>query len=152
MKTSKLNINKPSSDLSAVKVAVVSTNWNEEVIKPMLEDCLATLREYNLEVKSFVVPGAYELPFMAQSLCKNYDAVILLGCIIKGETPHFEIISQSISDKVLETSLNKNVPIIFGVLTTNNESEAKERAAYKGSEFAMSALSILDTLNKIKCI
>ena len=150
MKTSKLNINKPSSDLSAVKVAVVSTNWNEEVIKPMLEDCLATLREYNLEVKSFVVPGAYELPFMAQSLCKNYDAVILLGCIIKGETPHFEIISQSISDKVLETSLNKSVPIIFGVLTTNNESEAKERAAYKGSEFAMSALSVLDMLKKIK--
>ena len=150
MKTSKLNINIPSSDLSPVKVAVVSTNWNEEIIKPMLEDCLATLREYNLEEKSFVVPGAYELPFMAQSLCKNYDAVILLGCIIRGETPHFEIISQSISDKVLETSLNKNVPIIFGVLTTNNESEAKERAAYKGSEFAMSALSILDTLNKIK--
>ena len=150
MKTSKLNINKPSSDLGAVKVAVVSTNWNEEIIKPMLEDCLATLREYNLEEKSFVVPGAYELPFMAQSLCKNYDAVILLGCIIKGETPHFEIISQSISDKVLETSLNKSVPIIFGVLTTNNESEAKERAACKGSEFAMSALSILDTLNKIK--
>ena len=150
MKTSKLDINKPSLDLSAVKVAVVSTNWNEEIIKPMLEDCLATLREYNLEEKSFVVPGAYELPFMAQSLCKNYDAVILLGCIIKGETPHFEIISQSISDKVLETSLNKNVPIIFGVLTTNNESEAKERAAYKGSEFAISALSILDTLNKIK--
>ena len=87
---------------------------------------------------------------MAQVLCKNYDAVILLGCIIKGETPHFEIISQSISDKVLETSLNKNVPIIFGVLTTNNESEAEERAAYKGSEFAMSALSVLDTLNKIK--
>ena len=150
MKTSKLNINKPSSDLSAVKVAVVSTDWNDKIIKPMLEDCLATLREYNLEEKSFVVPGAYELPFMAQSLCKNYDAVILLGCIIKGETPHFEIISQSISDKVLETSLNKNVPIIFGVLTTNNESEAKERAAYKGSEFAISALSILDTLNKIK--
>ena len=150
MKTSKTNINKPSSDLSNAKVAVISTSWNEEIIKPMLEDCLATLREYNLEEKSFVVPGAYELPFMAQSLCKNYDAVILLGCIIKGETPHFEIISQSISDKVLETSLNKNVPIIFGVLTTNNGSEAKERAAYKGSEFAMSVLSILDTLKKIK--
>ena len=150
MKTSKTNINKPSSDLSNVKVAVVSTSWNEEIIKPMLEDCLSTLKEYNLENKSYVVPGAYELPFLAQVLCKNYDAVILLGCIIKGETPHFEIISQSISDKVLETSLNKNVPIIFGVLTTNNDSEAKERAAYKGSEFAMSALSILDTINKIK--
>ena len=150
MKTSKTNINKPSSDLSNAKVAVVSTFWNEEIIKPMLEDCLAILEEYDLEKKSYVVPGAYELPFLAQVLCKNYDAVILLGCIIKGETPHFEIISQSISDKVLEASLNKNVPIIFGVLTTNNENEAKERAAYKGSEFAMSALSVLDTLNKIK--
>ena len=150
MKTSKTNINKPSSDLSNAKVAVISTFWNEEIIKPMLEDCLSTLEEYDLEKKSYVVPGAYELPFLAQVLCKNYDAVILLGCIIKGETPHFEIISQSISDKVLEASLNKNVPIIFGVLTTNNENEARERAAYKGSEFAMSALSVLDTLNKIK--
>ena len=150
MKTSKLDIKKPSSDLGHIKIAVVSTNWNEEIIKPMLEDCLTVLREYNFEEKSFVVPGAYELPFMAQVLSKNYDAIILLGCIIKGETPHFEIISQSISDKVLETSLDKNTPIIFGVLTTNNENEAKERAAYKGSEFAMSALSILDTLNKLK--
>ena len=150
MKTSKTEINKPTSDLRNVKIAVVSTNWNEEIIKPMLEDCLSVLDEYNVDKKAFVVPGAYELPFMAQVLCKNYDAVILLGCIIKGETPHFEIISQSISDKVLEASLNKNVPIIFGVLTTNNENEARERAAYKGSEFAMSALSVLDTLNKIK--
>ena len=150
MKTSKTKINQPTSDLRNVKVALVSTNWNEEIIKPMLEDCLSMLDEYNIDKKAFVVPGAYELPFIAQVLSKNYDAIILLGCIIKGETPHFEIISQSISDKVLETSLDKNTPIIFGVLTTNNESEAKERAAYKGSEFAMSALSILDTLNKLK--
>ena len=150
MKASKIDINKPSSDMSNIKIAVISTNWNEEIIKPMLDDCLSLIEEYNLEKKSFVVPGAYELPFMAQVLCKNYDAIILLGCIIKGETPHFEIISQSISDKVLETSLDKNTPIIFGVLTNNNEREAKERAAYKGSEFAMSALSILDTVNKLK--
>ena len=150
MKASKIDINKPSSDMSNIKIAVISTNWNEEIIKPMLDDCLSLIEEYNLEKKSFVVPGAYELPFMAQVLCKNYDAIILLGCIIKGETHHFEIISQSISDKVLETSLDKNTPIIFGVLTTNNEREAKERAAYKGSEFAMSALSILDTVNKLK--
>ena len=136
--------------MGQIKIAVVSTNWNEEIIKPMLEDCLTVLRDYNFEEKSFVVPGAYELPFIAQVLCKNYDAIILLGCIIKGETPHFEIISQSISDNVLKTSLEEETPIIFGVLTTNNESEAKERAAYKGSEFAESALSTLDTLKKIK--
>ena len=128
MKTTKLDIKKPSPDLGNINIAVVSTNWNEEIIKPMLEDCFTVLKEYNLEKKSFVVPGAYELPFIAQVLCKNYDAIILLGCIIKGETPHFEIITQSISDKVLETSLDKNTPIIFGVLTTNNESEARVRA------------------------
>ena len=150
MKTSKTEINKPTSDLRNLKVAVISTNWNEVIIKPMLEDCLSMLDEHNVDKKAFVVPGAYELPFMAQNLCNKFDAIILLGCIIKGETPHFEIISQSISDKVLETSLNKNTPIIFGVLTTNNEREAEERAASKGSEFALSALSILDTLKKIK--
>ena len=150
MKTTKIDIKKPTSDFSQTKLAVVSTFWNQELIEPMLKDCLTTLNESNIENKSFIVPGAYELPFMAQSLSERFDAIILLGCIIKGETPHFEIISQSISDKVLETSLNKNTPIIFGVLTTNNEAEALERAAYKGSEFALSALSVLDTLNKIK--
>ena len=149
MKTTKIDIKKPSSDLSEAKLAVVSTFWNQELIEPMLKDCLTTLNESNIENKSFIVPGAYELPFMAQSLSERFDAIILLGCIIKGETPHFEIISQSISDKVLETSLNKNTPIIFGVLTTNNEAEAIERAAYKGAEFAMSALNVLDTLEKL---
>ena len=61
MKTSKTKINKPSSDLRNVKVAVVSTNWNEEIIKPMLEDCLSILDEYNIDKKTFVVPGALSL-------------------------------------------------------------------------------------------
>ena len=102
MKSSKLNIKKSFKNLSGSKVAVVSTYWNEEVIMPMLKDCLAKLDDYDLETESFVVPGAYELPLTAKSLCKSFDAVILLGCIIKGETPHFEIISQSISDNVLK--------------------------------------------------
>ena len=150
MKTSKLKISITKSDFSSLKIAVISTNWNEEIIKPMLDDCVKRLEENKTEVQIFLVPGAYELPFMAKKLCKDFDAIILLGCIIKGETPHFEIISQSVSDKVLEASLSENKPIIFGVLTTNNDKEAIERAAYKGTEFADSALSILETINKIK--
>ena len=150
MKTSKLNISITKSDFSSLKIAVISTNWNEEIIKPMLDDCVKKLEENKTKVQIFLVPGAYELPFMAIKLCKVFDAIILLGCIIKGETPHFEIISQSVSDKVLEASLSENKPIIFGVLTTNNDKEAIERAAYKGTEFADSALSILETINKIK--
>ena len=150
MKTSKLNISITKSDFSSLKIAVISTNWNEEIIKPMLDDCVKRLEENKTKVQIFFVPGAYELPFLAKKLCEGFDAIILLGCIIKGETPHFEIISQSVSDKVLEASLSENKPIIFGVLTTNNDKEALERAAYKGTEFADSALSILETINKIK--
>ena len=150
MKDSKLKIDAPKDNLDSLKIAVVSTYWNQEIIKPMLHDCQKKLKNLNVDPKNFTVPGAYELPFIAKKLANTFDAIILLGCIIKGETPHFEIISKSISDKVLEVSLDKDTPIIFGVLTTNDEAQAIERAAYKGSEFATSAISFLDTIKKVK--
>ncbi len=150
MKQSELKIDQPTSNLDSTKIAIVSTFWNQEIIKPMLDDCLVEFQNHTLQPEVFTVPGAYELPFISQKLSNTFDVIILLGCIIKGETPHFDIISKTISDKVLEVSLNKDTPIIFGVLTTNNEAQAIERASYKGSEFALSALSVLDTLKKIK--
>ena len=83
----------------------------------MLNDCVKRLEENKTKFQIFLVPGAYELPFMAKKLCEDFDAIILLGCIFKGKTPHFEIISQSVSDKVLEASLSENKPIIV----LNNE-------------------------------
>tara|TARA_X000001036_G_scaffold404200_1_gene411338 strand:+ start:768 stop:1220 length:453 start_codon:yes stop_codon:yes gene_type:complete len=150
MKDSKLKIDTPKDNLDSLKIAVVSTYWNQEIIKPMLHDCQMKLKNFDVDPKIFTVPGAYELPFIAKKLANTFDAIILLGCIIKGETPHFEIISKSISDKVLEVSLEEDTPIIFGVLTTNDEAQAIERAAYKGSEFATSAISFLDTIKKVK--
>ena len=142
MKTAKTNINKPSSDLSNIKVAVVSTNWNEEIIKPMLKDCLSTLDEYNLEKKSYVVPGAYELPYMAQVLCKKYDAVILLGCIIKGETPNFNLISQSITNGLIKLSILYKKPVGNAVLTCFNKEQAKQRD-HKGKEAVEAVLDVI---------
>ena len=78
-------------------------------------------------------------------IISNYfDAIITIGAIIKGETPHFDIISQSISDSILAANARGKIPILFGVLTTNNIDQAKERASYKGKELALSALSVLD--------
>ena len=85
MKSSKTEYKKSFKTFSGSKVAVVSTYWNEEVIMPMLKDCLAKLDEYDLETESFVVPGAYELPLTAKSLCKSFDAVILLGALLKAK-------------------------------------------------------------------
>ena len=150
MKQSELKINQPTSNLDSTKIAIVSTFWNQEIIKPMLDDCLIEFKNHSLQPEVFTVPGAYELPFISQKLSNTFDVIILLGCIIKGETPHFEIISKSISDKVLEVSLDEDTPIIFGVLTTNDEAQAIERAAYKGTEFATSAISFLDAIKKVK--
>ena len=116
MKDSKLKIDTPKDNLGSLKIVIVTTYWNQEIIKPMLHDCQMELKNHNLDSEIFTVPGAYELPFIAKKLTNTFDIIILLGCIIKGETPHFEIISKSISDKVLEVSLDKDTPIIFGVL------------------------------------
>ena len=132
------------------KVLIVTASYYWDITGDLRAEAEFLLEDAKIKFDVIDVPGVFEIPVTIAKNIRKYDGFIALGCVIKGETPHFEIISQSISDKVLETSLNKNVPIIFGVLTTNNESEAEERAAYKGSEFAMSALSILDTLKKIK--
>ena len=149
MKNSKAKIKKAKKNLSDKKIYVVSTYWNEEIIEPMLKDCSDELIKSGLEPISIKVPGAYELPFLASAVSEKCDLIILLGCIIKGATPHFEIISQSISDAVLNVSLSKNIPIIFGVLTTNTSAEARERAEYNGAEYALSALNMLENLSEI---
>lgn len=145
-KNNPLQFDLKSSDYSKYKVLVIQTNWNYEVIKPMVDDCLTELKDKKIDPEIVSVPGAYEIPFIANKKANYFDLIITMGAIIKGETPHFDIIAQTISDSIMQIGLTKETPIIFGVLTTNNLAQAEERAAQKGSEFALSGLNLLDNL------
>jgi 6,7-dimethyl-8-ribityllumazine synthase len=148
MKTENLDINLFKNDYSKKKIVIIDTHWNSEIIKPMVKDCKETLEEYKANVHILSVPGAYEIPYIVGKYLKYerpyFDAIITMGAIIRGETPHFEIISQSISDSILQANMRGKIPIIFGVLTTNSADQARERASYKGKELALSTLSVLD--------
>ncbi len=135
------------SDYSNSNILIVKTKWNEEVIQPMLDDCSDVLTQVNANFSTVTVPGAFEIPFMVNNKANSFDAVITLGAIIKGETPHFDIIAQSVSDQVMTLGIELNKPVIFGVLTTNNIDQALERSKTKGKELALSTLALLDELD-----
>ena len=143
-----LEINLFKEDYSEKKIVIINTHWNAEIIQPMVEDCLETLKEFKAKTHVLSVPGAFEIPYIVGKYLNYqrpyFDAIITMGAIIKGETPHFDIISKSISDSISEANMRGKIPVIFGVLTTNNVDQAKERASSKGRELALSTLSVLD--------
>ena len=143
----KINLDLQKSDYSESKVLIISTKSNQEVIQSMLDDCKETLKILKVNFSEVNVPGAFEIPFMVNNQAKSYDAIITIGAIIKGETPHFDIIAKSISDQIMSLGIELNKPVIFGVLTTNNIEQALERSKTKGKELALSALYLLDQLD-----
>ena len=133
------------NDLS-IFIRDLSSNLNVN-LKHMVEDCLKVLNNHKVNFSTFTVPGAFEIPFMVSEKIENFDAAITLGAIIKGETPHFDIIAQSVSDQIINLGIKFKKPVIFGVLTTNDGEQAIERAKTKGSELAESALYLLNELD-----
>ena len=143
-------------------VVLVRTEWNAPIVDELEKGCLEEL--YRLGVKKIIslnVPGAVEIPFAVKHYWENAgkkkkpDAFIALGCVIKGDTPHFEYVCNSVTQGVLQLNLTLPVPTIFGVLTVNNESQAKERIGgkhgHKGTEAAITALKMISfqkTLNR----
>ena len=142
-----LNLSVKKNNYSNTNILVVKTKWNEEIIEPMIDDCSNVLNQVKVNFSIITVPGAFEIPFMVKNKANSYDAVITLGAIIKGETPHFDIIAQSVSDQIMALGVELNKPVIFGVLTTNNVNQAQERSKTKGKELALSALALLDELD-----
>ena len=142
-----LNIDK--KDYSEYHILIISTSWNREIIDRMREDVISELRDFKVnKIDSIEVPGAFELSQAAEKFIDSYDAVLALGTIIKGETYHFEVLAHETARSLSEVSISNKKPVIFGVLTTDNELQAKQRAEVKGSEYAKSLLKMIDLFSK----
>ena len=145
----KTEINIDKIDYSNYRILIISTSWNQEIIDVMKEDAISNLQKYNMnKIDSIEVPGAFELSQAAEKFIESYDAVLALGTIIKGETYHFEVLAHETARSLSQVSISNKKPVIFGVLTTNNELQAKQRAQVKGSEYAKSLLKMIDLFSK----
>ena len=146
---SKTEINVEKKDYSNYRILIVSTSWNREIIDVMQKDAISELQGFNVNhIDSIEVPGAFELSQAAEKFISSYDAVLALGTIIKGETYHFEVLAHDTARSLSQVSILNKKPVIFGVLTTNNELQAKQRAEVKGSEYAKSLLMMIDLFSK----
>ena len=133
------------------RFAVVVSRFNEEITEGLLRGALAFFAEQSIPteaVKIFRVPGAFEIPLVAKRLAESgdYDAIVCLGCLIKGDTMHFEYIADAASHGIAQAATSTGVPMAFGVLTTMTEAQAVERsgggAGNKGREAAAAALEM----------
>jgi 6,7-dimethyl-8-ribityllumazine synthase len=134
-------------------VVLVKTEWNAAIVEELEKGCIKKLKESGVKkILSITVPGAVEIPFAIKGFWENKkkkrpDAFIALGCIIRGGTPHFEYVCKMITEGVIQLNLTLPVPTIFGVLTVDNEEQAKERIGgkngHKGEEAAMTAVKMI---------
>ena len=142
----------PIGNFSKFKIGVVVAEWNSDITKKLLDGCIKTLEKYGVWDSNVVVnaaPGSYELSYGAHRLASDndVDAVIALGCVIKGETKHDEYICHAVANGLTEVSFKFDKPVIFGLLTTNDLKQAEDRSGgkhgNKGVEAAVTALKML---------
>jgi 6,7-dimethyl-8-ribityllumazine synthase len=127
-----------------VRVGIVAARFNAHITDELLAGCVEQLKAHGVEdfrIDAHRVPGAFELPLAAQWMAKTnrYRAVICLGCIVKGDTPHFDFVADQAASGIARVSLDEGVPVIFGVLTTNTEQQALDRTGGSHSHAGRSA-------------
>ena len=144
---------KSKTNFSKLKVAIVVAEWNEEITEALYEGARESLLAHGVKRQNIIrknVPGTFELTLGALWLAEKKDvhAVIALGCVIQGDTPHFDYICQAVSYGITEVNIKTKKPVVFGVLTTLTKNQALERAGgklgNKGEEAALTALKMLD--------
>lgn len=138
-------------DASNMCFGIVVAEWNKDITGALLDGCVSTLEKHgalpeNIHVKT--VPGSFELVYGAQQLCKNdgFDAIIILGSVIRGDTPHFDYICQGVTFGISRLNATQNIPVIFGLLTTDDHQQALDRCGgklgNKGDECAVDAIKM----------
>lgn len=143
---------KKSRKLANKKVGIVVSSWNSEITEALYEGARNTLAAAGIRKRNIIlsrVPGSFELPLAAKWMAdqKSIDGVIALGCVIQGETPHFNYICQAVANGLMKVNLASGKPVAFGVLTTLNKKQAEDRAGgklgNKGEETAATVLEML---------
>lgn len=142
-------------------IVLMKTEWNAAIVDQLERGCIAMLEKHAVKkIIVITVPGAFEIPFAIKYYWENAgkrkkpDAFIALGCVIKGDTPHFDYVCKAVTDGVLQLNLSLPVPTIFGVLTVNDEQQARERIGgkqgHKGEEAAITALKMIALAKSVK--
>lgn len=147
-----------SIDASDLRVAIVASQWHETVMDGLIAGAQRALAQAKVESRSVVrAPGSFELPIVAQALARQgFDAVVALGVVVRGGTPHFDYVCRAVTDGLTRVAIDAGVPVGFGVLTCDNDEQALDRAGLEGSaedkgyEATMAALSTALTLQQIR--
>lgn len=152
------SLNKGIPIIKDAFVVIVKTEWNAHIINKLEAGVKKILKAQGVGFKTLVVPGAFEIPFAV----KNHyaysetppDAYITLGTVIRGDTPHFDYVCKAVTDGVVQLNLTLDVPVVFGVLTVDNETQAIERIGgkhgHKGEEAAITAIKMIALNRKLK--
>lgn len=150
--------NADSSQAGAIRIALIASRFNQFIVDQLVEGARDALSRHQVPAEHqplFWVPGAFELPLLANQLALTgqFDAIIALGAVIRGGTPHFEYVAGECANGLARVALDRGLPVIFGVLTTDTIEQALERAGRgegnKGYDSAMSALAMVEILRQV---
>ncbi len=140
-------------------IVIVKTEWNQEIVEKLYQGCLKVLNQHGFNnIRTLTVPGAFEMPFIINQCWQNAKlekpkAFIALGCVLRGGTPHFDYVCKGVTDGIVQLNLQLPVPVIFGILTVDNQQQAVERTGgiygNKGEEAAITCLKMIGIQNAL---
>lgn len=147
----------PELDASGVRLAIVASTWHQKICDALLDSAIRVAKDAGVRKPTVArVLGAIEIPVVAQELARNHEAVVALGVVIRGQTPHFDYVCDAVTQGLTRVSLDASTPVANGVLTTDNEEQALDRAGLpssaedKGAQATAAALSTALTLRRLR--